>query len=279
VELAATRGASWVVVDGYRFGIEYQKTLKAGGLKSLVIDDTGHAGAYAADLVLDQNAHASDKLYQHREPYTRLLLGSRYALLRREFTPWRAWKREIAPSGRKVLVTMGGSDPQNQTILAIRALQRVQVDGFESRVIIGGSNPHFDELQAAAGRGSRSMCLVRNATNMPDLMAWADVAFAAAGSAAWELAFMGLPTIFTVSAEHQNPIAEAARIEGVGVNFGGLTESDELKTANSIRDLLLDASRRETMAVNGRRLVDGVGAERVVSILTGNGEVATNTQS
>ena len=97
--------------------------LKAAGRKLLVVDDTGHAGVYAADLVLDQNAHATEKLYQCREPYSKLLLGSRYALLRREFRPWREWKREIAPVARKVLVTVGGTDPDNLTVRVMRALQ------------------------------------------------------------------------------------------------------------------------------------------------------------
>src|SRR6478752_3505281 len=59
VQLALAHDATWVVVDGYQFDVEYQRRLKAAGLKVLVVDDTGHAGAYVADLVLDQNAHAT----------------------------------------------------------------------------------------------------------------------------------------------------------------------------------------------------------------------------
>ena len=56
VQLALAHDATWVVVDGYQFDVEYQRRLKAGGLKVLVVDDTGHACAYVADVVLDQNA-------------------------------------------------------------------------------------------------------------------------------------------------------------------------------------------------------------------------------
>ena len=112
VQLGIARHGSWIVVDGYQFDVEYQRAVKAAGLKLLVIDDAAHVGADAADLVLDQNAHADENLYQHGEDDTRLLLGSRYALLRREFKVWREWDREIAPSGRKVLVTIGGSVPK-----------------------------------------------------------------------------------------------------------------------------------------------------------------------
>ena len=120
VKLARARNSSWIVLDGYQFDVEYQRRLKAAGLKVLMVDDTGHAGAYVADLVLDQNAHATKDFYQQRESYSQLLLGPRYALLRREFRPWREWKREIAPVARKVLLTVGGTDPDNVSIRIIR---------------------------------------------------------------------------------------------------------------------------------------------------------------
>ncbi len=40
-------------------------------------------------------------------------------------------------------------------------------------------------------------------------MAWADVAVAAAGSTAWELLHMGVPTVFMVNADNQKPVAAA----------------------------------------------------------------------
>ena len=52
-----------------------------------------------------------ESLYVQREPYTRLLLGPRYALLRREFVSWSHSEREIEEVARNILVMMGGSDP------------------------------------------------------------------------------------------------------------------------------------------------------------------------
>src|ERR1022692_1556760 len=52
--VARTRGPSWVVVDGYEFGEGYQRALKNGRLKVVLIDDNGRSGTYAADVVLNQ---------------------------------------------------------------------------------------------------------------------------------------------------------------------------------------------------------------------------------
>src|ERR1700680_624425 len=72
-ELALRHAAECVVVDGYQFGADYQRQLKAAGLKLLFVDDNGHTGHYSADLVLNQNAHANASFYGSREPYSRLV--------------------------------------------------------------------------------------------------------------------------------------------------------------------------------------------------------------
>ena len=150
-----------MVLDGYQFDVEYQRRLKAAGVKLLVVDDTGHAGAYAADLVLDQNAHATKDFYARRESYTQLLLGPRYALLRREFKPWRSWRREIAPVARKVLVTVGGSDPDNVTLRVIRALRILAEHKLKATVVVGGSNPHAHDLEPEAQSAGDALRLVK----------------------------------------------------------------------------------------------------------------------
>ena len=111
--LAQQRQAAWATVDGYQFDPHYQAMLKSEGLRLMSIDDEGHGGPYSADLVLNQNAHAAEALYDQRAAHTRLLLGPDYAMLRRQFASWRNWQREIPATGHRILVTMGGSDPGN----------------------------------------------------------------------------------------------------------------------------------------------------------------------
>ena len=268
-DLAHARQASWVVVDGYEFDAEYQRHLKNSGLKVLFVDDNGHAAHYFADIVLNQNAHASEDLYASRETSTRLLLGPSYAMLRREFRPWRNWKREIAPVGRKVLVMMGGSDPSNITGRVINALRLVTVERLETTAVVGGSNSQAESLEKTVDR-FEALHLVRNASNMPELMAWADVAVSAAGTTAWELAFMGVPSLLLVVAEHQSPVAEALAMNAAGINLGDSSDMEDQDIAEIAGDLLRNATRRKQMSDNGTRLVDGDGARRVTEALWGN---------
>jgi len=266
-DLARQVGADWVVVDGYHFGADYQQAIKGSGLRLLFIDDNGHAGHYSADLVLNQNIHADEDLYPNREPYTRLLLGTRYVLLRREFLKWRGWKREIPEVARKVLVTMGGSDPDNVTLKVIQALHQVDMDGLEAIVVVGGSNPNYEELQSAVRDACFPIRLESNVTNMPELMAWADVAVSAGGSTSWELAFMGVPTFVTILASNQNPIAESLDAMGYAVNLGWYEDVSPKKLAQVVMQLLKAPRTRAEMSQCGRQLVDGMGSDRVIQAL------------
>ena len=197
--LAGKKDAAWIVVDGYPFGSAYQLAIKAAGFRLLFVDDNVHAETYSADLVLNQNIHANASRYAKREPSTRLLLGPRYAMLRREFRRWRNWQREIPASGRKILVTMGGSDPNNLTARVIEAIRQLSNPDLETAVLVGGSNPHLRSVEASIQK--ESMRLIADATNVPELMTWADGAVAGAGTTFWEMCFLGLPGILLVLAE------------------------------------------------------------------------------
>lgn len=190
VEVARHAGASWIVVDGYHFDVAYHRAIKTAGLRLLILDDYGHADRYLADLVLNQNVHAGPSLYRDREPHTRLLLGTRYAMLRREFWASRLWRQSIPPVARRLLVTLGGSDPDNVTRTLIEAIAGLNVDGLQTTVLVGGSNPHQASLDAAVRGSSRPIRIERNVSNMPPWMQWADAAVTAAGGTLWELAFL-----------------------------------------------------------------------------------------
>jgi UDP-2,4-diacetamido-2,4,6-trideoxy-beta-L-altropyranose hydrolase len=264
VTLARGKQSSWVVVDGYCFGADYQEALKHAALNVLFIDDNGHAGHYSADLVLNQNAHASEALYRSRESATRILLGPRYALLRREFVAWRGWKREVPAIARNVLVTMGGSDPDNFTRRAVDGLRAVSGKNLQIRVLAGGSNPHVASLEELRTEDGNSIELVRDATDMPGQMSWADLAVSGAGYACLEMCLMGLPALLIDLAENQTPIANELSRRGTACHLGNSRTVTRDQIAAETRRLLVSAAERSAMAQRGRELVDGEGAERVV---------------
>lgn len=268
--LAHQFGATWVVVDGYHFGGEYQQILKQSQLHLLFIDDYGHAEHYYADFVLNQNISADEQWYQNREPYTQLLLGTRYVLLRREFWQWRGWQRTVPPVAKKVLVTLGGADPDNVTLKVIQSLQIVKVEELEAVVVVGGSNPHYENLKMAVQDSRYPIQLQRNVTNMPELMAWADVAISAGGSTCWELAFMGLPSILLILAENQRNLAEQLATLKQAVNLGWYQDVKEQEIASTLSQILQSAEQRAKIIKVSQQIVDGEGSSKIIRNLKAN---------
>ncbi len=269
VNLAQKEGATWIVVDGYHFGTDYQRIIKDSGSRLLFIDDNGHANHYYADIVLNQNIHAHEGLYTNREPCTQLLLGTRYVLLRREFVKWQGWKRKIQDVAHKVLVTMGGSDRDNVTIKVIQALQQVEMERLKAVVVVGVSNPHYKELQYTIQDSPLSIRLESNMTNMSGLMAWADVAIASAGSTSWELAFMGLPAVILVLAENQEEAAQQLMSENVFISLGYAHYTKVQDIALALKNLILNREIRHRLSQNGTLLVDGLGTSRIIEAMSG----------
>ncbi len=268
--LTEERRAEWVVVDGYHFDAAYQRELKAAGLRVLFMDDNGHASHYAADLILNQNVYADESFYRSRETYARLLLGPRYVLLRREFQPWRGWKRVVPSVARKLLVCMGGSDPGNVTAKLIPILRAVPVEKLEVLIVAGGSNPHLKSLEAAIGPSDGAVRLFKDVDNMPELMAWADVMLAAAGTIAWEICAMALPALLVVTAPNQTRAAHRL------AELGAAVTCDSEKIATAVPPLLMSLidsqDSRQSLSSKARGLVDLEGAARVVSLLRGVSE-------
>jgi UDP-2,4-diacetamido-2,4,6-trideoxy-beta-L-altropyranose hydrolase len=266
--LAHDCDAAWVVVDGYRFDSEYQRNLKSAELKVLFMDDLGQCEHYSADLVLNQNVQASESMYPDREVHTRLLLGPRFVMLRRDFAPWRNWRRGLAPHGHKILVTMGGSDPDNFTAVVLEALREVKIDGLEAVVVLGGSNPHTAFPEATLSPAIR---VLRNSSNMPELMAWADVAVSAAGSTCGEMCLLGLPAILIDLAENQTPVARELARQRVAIHLGSSNEVTATEIAEKVQLLLLSPELRGSLARRSRDLVDGKGTERVMAAIHDGG--------
>jgi UDP-2,4-diacetamido-2,4,6-trideoxy-beta-L-altropyranose hydrolase len=266
-ELALSRKASWVVVDGYHFDADYQKILKDAGPRMLFIDDYGHADFYSSDLILNQNSYAEEFLYQQRAPYTRLLLGTRYALLREEFQSWSCWRRQIPMTAQKVLVTLGGSDPNNVTLKVIEALKKVSLEGLEAVVVAGRSNPYYEELCTSINGVSFPIRIEKNVTNMPELMGWADVAISGGGTTCFELAFMGLPSLVIILADNQRLNAKDLAARGVALNLGWHESVSINEITQTLTQLLRSPEIRAAMSLRGKELVDGQGVARVLNYL------------
>jgi UDP-2,4-diacetamido-2,4,6-trideoxy-beta-L-altropyranose hydrolase len=267
-ELAKGQGAEWVVVDGYHFGADYQQIIKDAGLSLLFFDDNHHAEHYYADIVLNQNLHADESMYVNRELYSFLLLGPKYVLLRREFLKPKKWKRQIPEVAKKVLVTLGGSDPDDLTSTIIRALQHLDIDGIEAKVVAGPNNPHYHDLLMLTEQSDAHIELIKNAYNMSELMMWADAAVSGGGTTCWELAYMGLPSVILVLADNQRASAQALVKKGCFIGIDPPDQFREPVISQALTHLISSPETRSRLSLNAMKLIDGHGVDRVLKYIS-----------
>lgn len=262
--LAEQNNAAWIILDGYHFNDDYERRVTGGRQKLLVVDDYGHAKHHTADIVLNQNVYATMALYPNHLKRTRFLLGGTYTLLRREFLRQKPASGLPEPGPvKRILITMGGSDPDNltstilETLLPITERSQVLIT-----VVVGMMNRFFPE-GSAHYRQDYNIRIIRAPDNMPELIRQADIAITGAGSTVWEMAFLGTPMIAIVLSENQRMVAAALEQAGAAVTISNRTRVSEL-LGPAISEMMDSAEQRRSMAAKAHRLIDGGGVSRVV---------------
>jgi len=191
----------WVVVDHYKLDAQWEQLASKIAKKIFVIDDLANRN-HVSDVLLDQNYFTNaQSRYQKKTPvWGRKFIGEQYALLRDEFLTTKIDTKK-ASEKKRILVSFGGTDPQELTIKILKLLsthfKNIYVD-----ILLSGKVPN----QAAISH----LCKIHphfylhiNAENVAYLMAKADLAVGAGGITTYERIFMHLPSLIVSVAENQ----------------------------------------------------------------------------
>lgn len=250
----------WLIVDHYGIDARWLNDARTLVRRRLVVDDLGDR-ALEAEILLDPNLDASPSKYVGRfRRRPRMLLGPRYALLRPEFTEFRARVRPTDRTVSRVLVSMGGADPGDATRLAIAAVRRA-LPAAVVDVVIGPAYPH------RRPEGNERTRIHVAPPGMAELIVAADLAVAAAGTSALERAALGLPSIVVCLAENQVAVAEHLARSGLAHNAGWARDLLPDTLAPLITRMAADSELRDRMRQTALEAVDGLGTRRVAAIL------------
>jgi spore coat polysaccharide biosynthesis predicted glycosyltransferase SpsG len=254
----ARHGGQLLVVDGVRFGRSWQRQVKQTGARLLFLEDNGTAPPYCADWIWNADLPVRREVYKECEPHTKLLLGPEYLLLRREFLE-AAPRASTSTAIRKILITMGGSDPENFSERTINGVRQVRQRGWKVRLIAGPANPHLEKVKMAV-RGIDAE-LLPAVDNMAEHVAWADIAFTVEGGTLWEILYMGVPVICWSREDPVSLLLSELRSRGLVIALGCNTEPAVL--AGIFADVANNRPRLTAMRDRARKVADGKGAERV----------------
>lgn len=263
-----SRNLDWCVVDHYGIDHRWHQELRPLTHNIMVIDDLANRN-YDCDLLLDQTYGRDKSAYQTLVPTDcRVLLGSKFALLRREFVRFRPEalkKRKCQIDIKHILVSMGGMDPNNVVGEVLNALAVVKwKEKPLINVVLGNQAPNLNAVVEQAKSHPLKINVLTNVKNMAELMVDADLAIGAGGTTSWERCCLGLPTVVIDLAKNQKNILN--NLKEAGAHIFPAYSNDQIgiqSFAETIEMVLSDNVLVHHMINRSFDVCDGRGAHRV----------------
>lgn len=257
----------WLIVDHYGLDARWHRELRKQVGQILAIDDLADR-PLDCDMLLDQTYGRQEDDYLQWVPSNcQMLLGSRYALLRPEFSVLRSAaieKRKVFNGINRILVSMGGTDPENVTATVLKGLSGI--DWQQNPVIdvvMGGNAPHLDEVIELPKKSTLKIMVSTDVADMAERMLAADLAIGAGGTTSWERCCLGLPTLMISLAENQTLIAYKVEKAGASIYIGSMDVFTAKSVKSSLKMLNENSGLMRDMASTGFQLADGAGVKRL----------------
>jgi UDP-2,4-diacetamido-2,4,6-trideoxy-beta-L-altropyranose hydrolase len=257
-------GAVVLIADSYDILPETFSAWRPLADRLVVLDDLADR-FLDVDVVLNGSPHAANLPYR-TSAGTTLLLGPAYALLRPGFRD--RPPHAVADLPSRVLVTLGGADPQGSTQAVVAAVERALAGAFMDIVVgpLFGPTPKLDLMVA---RDSARLRLHRQLDDLSALMTTADLAVSGGGQTLYELAASGVPTVALCLADNQQPnIAALANVSLLSAGpLAAAAASGFQIVEEACRQLAADRALRARLSRAGQGLIDGRGAVRAADVV------------
>lgn len=246
--------AHTIITDSYDINENYFDEMKRIFKVSGYISD-GNTCRLNVDFVINQNINANEISYEVNNT-TRLFLGTEYCLLREEFR--QNINRKIRDKVNNILVTVGGSDKDYNTLKLVKVLKSYDIN---VHIVIGSA---FDEnlirkLEYEAERIGKIQ-LYKNA-KMAELMEACDIVISSCGSTLYEICAMQVPAIGIVVADNQKDICKSFDEKELILGTDNLIYNNLDKLIKVIDKLITNKDLRVNLSTKQKHLVNEYGAE------------------
>jgi UDP-2,4-diacetamido-2,4,6-trideoxy-beta-L-altropyranose hydrolase len=253
----------WTIVDHYGIDEKWEDhVVEAGGSKIMAIDGQANR-RHQCHLLLDpsfslQGPRRWDGLLS---PDCIKLIGPGFALFRPEFYDAKssASPRVLMAKPKKILITFGGTDANNLSVLAVQAVRQISKQReVEINLLIGNGNPNLESYRDIKYSDVK---LYVQPNSVAKLMAESDLAITAGGGTLLELLYLNVPSIVVAIAENQ--LAMCNDLEKIGaIHYLGSYETlnrDEILDALhcALINLLDQPFRAKNMADKGATIFSG----------------------
>lgn len=230
----------------------------------LCIDELGHRHL-SCDVIV--NPMIDPYYHEYKNTDAKIYVGSEYLVLPRNILDFHRREKKITPKMQRICVSMGGVDPFGTTLKLAKWLPRILQD-VEIELVLGGGFDYSLELEKIIAHRD-GISVYRNIDFIYELFFRADLAFCAGGNTLHELACIGTPTIVIPSMPHEVRNGQWFEQHGFGKCLP-ITHIIEMKDCYAGVKLCGGYEQRAGFSKQGKGLVDGAGADRLVKIIRDN---------
>lgn len=256
----------WLIIDNYELNEDYEISCASWARNILVFDDLMEH-QHACDIILNQTFGVNPQDYEGLlQPKTKLLLGSRYAILHDKFRN-ESVKDNIRnlSNPKKVFICFGGVNPHNATQWVLDTLEHYTAQKLRLIVCASGIPENIQNIQQAITKCSiHDIEFHEHATNIPELMRHSDIAIGAGGSMSWERCCMGLPTLTIEVADNQKTVLQLLHEAGAIHNLGQFHALSKAKFVSSFTTFIEDTRALEDISTTAYNICDGRGVFRIL---------------
>ena len=255
--LSLAEQADLVILDHYGYQADDIARLFQVQPNLLVVDDMNDRGIFPAKWLVNP----LNQVYSSQVAMP--LTGGQYALLRPSFS--QHYSESITPD--RLLLTLGGTDPLALTLPLLKALEKTGFSLDKVQVMLGKNARNSAEVLAYCEE--KHIAWRQGVSDVTPLMRQARMAISAAGGTLFELACMGVPTVFAQVAENQTRSLEqhVPMTWCDAVRFDDVSEKQQVERIEHLIRLVMLYWHNDVWLTKARKvarsLVDGKGADRV----------------
>lgn len=251
------KGDEIVVLDNYYFDTDYQQKIKNKGCKLVCIDDM-HDKHYVADIVINhaEGLNSDDFSIDNN---TKLLLGYKYALLRKPFYT----TDDVLPKYYDILISIGGADPHDITYTIVKNL--LSAFRHEKIAVVVGE-AYKGKVRDLHGSRLKLFSML-SASQMCNLMVSSKYGIFPASSVAIEATALRLPFLVGYYVDNQLDIYNGIINKGLGLDLGNLKELNESKLQMNLTMLMYNkAGIADKIKEQQMESMDKIAPKRITNI-------------
>lgn len=233
----------------------------------LCIDELGNR-KLDCDIIINNMLDSKYHNYfisDSKNPKKKIFVGPKYLILPETFSEIRKKDKPICSDVHIITISMGGVDRCGATLKLTKILMKL-FPKIQLNIILGGGFLYKKELDILLKGNIKNITLYYNLPSLAEVFFQSDLVFCAGGNTLYELACLGTPALVIYSATHEKDTGKSFEELGFGKcldDIHSINASDILEAVK----LMDSKSYRQIQYQNGRKIVDGLGFQRITDII------------